>query len=97
MNLQPLMVRGVIRVCELEGCTFELERSDPGESIQDKYVLIPQDDAVAGEISARKGRHVAVRGYIHRGPSIYMRGNVLRVTEVLDAEEGEEPKTGDRA
>lgn len=47
-----------------------------------RYVLIPADEEVARLLAASVGGPVRVRGFRHEGPSIFMRGTVLRVTSV---------------
>lgn len=53
-------------------------------------VLVPGDDAVAGELKANLGQLVAVRGQALKGPNIYMRP-VFRVVELRPLERQPEP------
>lgn len=68
---------GVLLRSELEGDHFELQGRDGS-----LYVVVPGGEAVRDTLAAVVGRCLRVRGYVHRGPSIFMSGPVLRVVEV---------------
>ncbi len=60
----------------------EREGGDEEGASGGRYVLIPADEEVARLLAASVGGPVRVRGFRHEGPSIFMRGTVLRVTSV---------------
>ncbi len=71
-------VEGMLFMMELEGRHFELElASSPGR----RYVLAPAGGEAAAVLEACVGRVVRVSGTLHEGPSIFMRGPVVRVTQ----------------
>lgn len=77
------MLEGTLAVESLEGPHFELETVVDGT--KRVYVLIPLDAEVEKTLSAGVGRQLRVTGVLHEGPSIFMRGPVVRVTEVRPA------------
>lgn len=74
----PSVIAGMVRISNLEGRHYELETSD-GK----RYVLAPAGKGAARLLEASVGKAVRVAGYLQEGPNIFMRGPVLRVTEVL--------------
>lgn len=77
------VLEGRLRVARLEGRHFELEASVDGE--KRTYVVIPAHDEVGRALAACVGMRVRVAGRHHEGPSIFMRGPVLLVSEVRPA------------
>ncbi len=77
------MLKGTLAVNEIEGRHFEFEVEVDGR--KEIYVLIPIDDAVERALAAGVGRQVRVSGHFHDGPNLFMRGPVVRVTEVRPA------------
>lgn len=78
---EVLTVKGTVLVNEVEGRHFELQ-ADAGR----RYVLVPAARGVAERLEQFVGRSVRVWGALHCGPSIFMRGAVLLVTEVTAAD-----------
>ncbi len=75
-----LKLEGTVRVSEIEGRHYELEVAE-GRGTK-RYVLTPAGDAVSRLLEASVGKVVRVTGYLDDRPNIYMRGPVMRVTEV---------------
>jgi len=46
------------------------------------YVVVPAGEEVERALAASVGKRVRVAGMTHEGPSVFMRGPVLRVTHV---------------
>lgn len=82
-NHHQRMFEGTLVLGCLEGPHFELETVVDGT--RRVYVLIPLDAEVEKTLAAGVGRHLRVTGILHEGPSIFMRGPVVRVTEVRPA------------
>lgn len=80
MTEAALTVEGVVRVSDLEGRHYVLEVAAGAN-----YVLAPVGDEAAGRLAACVDRSARVSGFLHDGPSIFMRGPVLRVTGVEPA------------
>lgn len=74
------VLEGTLALEGLEGPHFELETVVDGA--RRVYVLVPLDAEVEKALAAGVGRRLRVAGTIHDGPGIFMRGPVLRVTEV---------------
>lgn len=77
----PVTVTGTVSVAQIEGRHLELEVAAGGAVT--RYVLVPADAVVERLLEAGVGSRVRVTGTVDDGPSIYMRGPVLRVTRVL--------------
>lgn len=71
-------VMGTVSESDVEGRHFELVTKGEGTT----YVLLPAADDVAERLKASLGKEVTVMGYSHTGPTIYMRGQVLKVVDV---------------
>lgn len=74
-----LTVEGTVEVNEIEGRHYELVATSDQKG---NYVLIPVGAEAERALAAGVGKRVRVTGFLHEGPSIYMRGPILRVTEV---------------
>ncbi len=74
------MLVGRLLVNGLEGAHYELEAVVEGRKAV--YVVIPAGEEVERALAASIGKRVRVAGVTHEGPSIFMRGPVLRVTHV---------------
>lgn len=64
----------------LEGPHYELEAVEEGQPTV--YVVIPAGEEVERVLAVAVGRRVRVAGVRHDGPTLFMRGPVLRVTRV---------------
>lgn len=69
-------LEGILLRSDLEGGHFEL-RVARGPY----YVVVPAADEVRQVLVTGVGRRLRVRGYLHEGPNIFMRGPVLRALE----------------
>ncbi|SMB99605.1 Copper amine oxidase N-terminal domain-containing protein [Thermanaeromonas toyohensis ToBE] len=69
---------GTLKISEVEGRHFELETREG------RLVLIPQEgnETIKAFLEAKASQQVTVRGILLDGVNFYMRGPVLKVTEV---------------
>ena len=77
---QTINASGVVAISNISGPHYELRSCSSSQTA--KYVLIPNSEVLAERLKTLLGQTVAVAGSLSEGADIYMRGPMLKVTEI---------------